>query len=265
MVIGLGTGIKCNLKKTQSYLKRFYNFILNDCCIENYDLSSIRSCFTGGERIPISLLKDYADKGLIISQIYGLTEASTLFWLPLEQAVIKMGSVGHPVLHGEVKIIDKNGQETRAGQIGEVIVKGPIVMSQYWNNKDLTDEVIKNGWLYIGDLATKDDDGFVYILDRKKDMFISGGENIYPAEIEKVLLSHPKIGDVAVVGVQDKKWGEVGKAYIILKDGQDVHPEEINKFLKEILARYKIPKYVEFVKELPKTASGKIQKHFLKN
>ena len=241
-----------------------YNFILEECDIEKYDVSSLKCCFTGGERVPVTLLKTLAEKGLIVSQIYGLTEASTLFWLPMEMAREKMGSVGQPIFHGEVRIVDEQGKPVKSGEIGEIIVKGPIVMSGYWKRKDLTDEVIKGGWLYTGDLARVDKEGFVYIVDRKKDMFISGGENVYPAEIEKVLFSHPSILDAAVMGVEDKKWGEVGKAFIVLKDGQTLPPDDIYRYLKDKLAKYKIPKYIEFKETLPKTASGKILKRLLK-
>jgi fatty-acyl-CoA synthase len=241
-----------------------YQFMLNECPIENYDLSSIRCCFTGGERVSVHLLEELAKRGLVVSQIYGLTEASTLFWLPVEEAREKMGSVGHPIFHGKVRIVNEKGKPVEPGQSGEVIVKGPIVMNGYWKRPDLTSEVIKNGWLHTGDIARMDDDGFVYIVDRSKDMFISGGENVYPAEIEKVLLGHPTVADAAVVGVEDEKWGEVGRALIVLKNNHSVTTEEIMVFLGSKLARYKIPKYIKFVDLLPKTASGKIQKHLLK-
>jgi len=241
-----------------------YSFILNECKIENYDLSSLKCCFTGGERVPVALLQAYAEKGFILSQVYGLTEASTLFWLPMENAIEKMGSVGQPIMHSEVNIVDEQGISVKNGEIGEVVVKGPIVMNGYWNRDDLTDEVIKDGWFHTGDLARIDEDGYVYIVDRKKDMFISGGENIFPAGIEKILLSHQAIIDAAVVGVPDEKWGEVGKAFIVVRNGYSITTDEIYKLLKDKLAKYKIPKYIEFVEKLPKTASGKIKKLLLK-
>jgi len=241
-----------------------YYFILTECEIEKYNLTSLKCCFTGGERVPVNLLQAFAEKGITISQIYGLTEASTLFWLPYAQARAKMGSVGKPVFHSEVAIVDTHGKPVGAGEIGEIIVRGPVVMSGYWNRKDLTKEVIKHGWLHTGDLARMDEEGFVYIVDRKKDMFISGGENVYPAEIEKILFTHPKVLDCGVVGVPDEKWGEVGKAFIVPQDMNDISREEMYAFLKDKVAKYKIPKYIEFVERLPKTASGKIKKHLLK-
>lgn len=241
-----------------------YNFILHDCDISKYDISTVKCFFTGGERVPVSLLAAYAEKGIHISQIYGLTEASTLFWLPYDMAHKKMGSVGKPVFHADVRIVDEKNNPVPRGTVGEIIVRGPVVMNGYWGKPELTKKVIKDGWLYTGDLATMDEDGFVYIVDRKKDMFISGGENVYPAEVEKALLSHPDVHDAAVIGVEDEKWGEVGKAFIVLKQEKHTKEEDIYRFLNEKLARYKIPKYIVFVDKLPKTASGKIRKSLLK-
>ncbi len=240
-----------------------YNFILREWQAGLYDLSSLKCCFTGGERVPQSLLKSFADRGILISQIYGLTEASTLFWLPLADAFRKLGSVGKPVFHGEIRIVDEQANLVNPGEIGEIIVRGPIVMNGYWNQPKLTEEVIRNGWLYTGDLALFDDEGFVYIIDRKKDMFISGGENIYPAEVEKALLTHPGIIDAAVVAVHDKKWGEVGKAFIVLAPDTILSPETIASYLRGHLAGYKIPAEFVFLDSLPKTASGKTQKRLL--
>jgi fatty-acyl-CoA synthase len=243
---------------------KVYQSMLQECDVTQYDLSSIRCYFTGGERIPLSMLKEYQRKGIPISQIFGQTEASTITSLSPEDAALKMGSVGLPVFHGEVSIVDKTGKESRLGEVGEIIVKGPTLMSGYWNRPDLTAETIRDGWLYTGDLARRDEEGYYYIVDREKDMYISGGENIYPAEIEKVLHTHPKIFDAGIVGVPDEKWGEVGKAFVVLKLGETMRNGEIFEFLRGKVAKYKIPKYVEYIEELPKTASGKIQKFLLK-
>jgi fatty-acyl-CoA synthase len=211
------------------------------------------------------MIKEYLKKGIVISQLFGQTEASTITFLSPEKAASKIGSVGLPVFHGEVKIVDKEGKEVKPGEVGEIIIKGPTLMSGYWNRPDLTAETIREGWLYTGDLARKDEEGYIYIVDRERDMYISGGENVYPAEIEKVLFAHSKILDAAAVGVPDAKWGEVGKAFIVLKPGETMTEEEALQFLKGKVGKYKIPKYVEFVEELPKTASGKIQKFLLKD
>jgi fatty-acyl-CoA synthase len=241
-----------------------YQFILNECDLAQYDLSSIRCFFTGGERIPVSMLREYVTKGVVISQIFGQTEASTITFLPSEMASQKIGSVGLPVFHGDVKVVNKEGKEVSTGEVGEIIVRGPTLMSGYWNRPDLTAEVIIDGWLYTGDLAKKDDEGYIYMVDRERDMYISGGENVYPAEVEKVFFNHPKVFDVGVIGVPDEKWGDVGKAYLVLKPGESMTEEEALRFLHGKVGKYKIPKYVEFVDELPKTASGKIQKFLLK-
>jgi fatty-acyl-CoA synthase len=210
------------------------------------------------------MLKEFHKKGIPISQIFGQTETSTITWLPPEDSFRKMGSVGVPVFHGEVRIVDKKGKNVSPGEVGEIIIKGPTLMSGYWNRPDLTAETIRDGWLYTGDLARRDEEGYIYIVDREKDMYISGGENVYPAEIEKLFLTHPKVSDVRIIGVPDGKWGEVGKAFMVLKSGESMDEEEALKFLQGKIAKYKIPTYVEFVEELPKTASGKIQKFLLK-
>jgi fatty-acyl-CoA synthase len=241
-----------------------YQFILQECDLDQYDLSSIRCYFTGGERVPKAMLKEYYRKGMTISQIFGQTEASTITFLSPDDAVLKIGSVGLPVFHGEVRIVDKSGKDVSPGEVGEIIINGPTLMSGYWNRPDLTAETIRDGWLYTGDLARMDEEGYIYIIDREKDMYISGGENVYPAEIEKVLHTHPKIFDAGIVGVPDEKWGEVGKAFIVLKAGEAMGNGEVFEFLKGKVAKYKIPKYVEVIEELPKTASGKIQKFILK-
>lgn len=242
-----------------------YRFIMEQCDLESYDLSAVKCFFTGGERVPLSLLRTYRDKGIIISQIFGQTEASTITWLPTEYALTKMGSVGVPVFHGEVRIVDKDGNQVPAGESGEIIVSGPILMSGYWGKPELTAETIRNGWLHTGDLAMRDEDGFYYILDREKNMFISGGENVYPAEVEGVLLENRKISEAAVVGVFDRKWGEAGKAFVVPKKGQDITREEVIKWCIDRLAKYKIPRYIEFLEQLPENAAGKIMKHKLDN
>jgi len=240
----------------------FLNFILKECDLCQYNLSSLKSYFTGGERISTALLKEYHERGIPLSQIFGMTETSIVTWLSTDDAVRKRGSVGKPVLHGEVRIVNREMQPVKIGETGEVVVRGPILMSGYWNKPEVTKEVVKNGWFHTGDLATIDDEGFIYIVDREKDMFISGGENISPAEIEKQLLTHPKIMDVAVYGVPDEKWGEVGKASIIVKE-KEMNTSEVVDFLRGKIGKFKIPKYIEFVDDLPRTATGKIQKYLL--
>jgi fatty-acyl-CoA synthase len=241
----------------------FLNFILKECDLDQSNLRSLKSFFTGGERVPETLLKEYHGRGYPLSQLFGMTETSTLTWLPTADAIRKAGSVGKPVFHGEAEIVDKEARPVSPGEIGEMRVRGPILMSGYWNKPDETKQVMKDGWFYTGDLAKTDDQGFMYIIERAKDMYISGGENIHPTEVEKLLLTNPKIFDVAVYGVPDENWGQVGKASIVLKDGQRMSFEEVEGFLKGRIGSFKIPRYVEFVDELPRTASGKIKRYLL--
>ena len=239
-------------------------FILEQCNLKEYDLRSLKCCFTGGERVPPALIQAFRERGITISQIYGQTETSTLTWLPKEDAIRKMGSVGIPVFHGQVKVVDKKGEVIKPGEIGEIVAAGQIIMSGYWGKPELTKETIREGWLHTGDLATIDEEGFFYVVDRVKDMFISGGENVYPAEIEKVYLENPKIMNVAAVGVPDPKWGEVGMLFIVLKEGETMSEEEALTYCDGKLARYKMPKRVKFVSELPMTAAEKIKRNKLR-
>ena len=241
-----------------------YRFILEQCDPDASRLSSVKCFFTGGENVPLSLLRAYSERGIVICQVFGQTEASTITWLPVEHGLRKMGSVGLPVFHGEVKIVDEEGKEVPPGEIGEIVVSGPILMSGYWGRPDLTAETIKDGWLHTGDLGVRDEEGFYYVIDRGRNMFISGGENVYPAEVERVLLENPKILEAAVVGVPDPKWGEVGKAFIVVKEGEVLTREDVIQWCLDRLAKYKIPKHIEFVEALPKNAAGKIVRHVLK-
>jgi fatty-acyl-CoA synthase len=176
-----------------------------------------------------------------------------------------MGSVGIPVFHGDVRVVNKDGHEVKPGEIGEIVVSGHITMSGYWGRPELTKDTIKDGWLHTGDLATVDEEGFLYVVDREKDMFISGGENVYPAEIEKIYLENPKILNVACTGVPDEKWGEVGMLFIILKDGETMSEEGALAFCDGKLARYKMPKLVRFLSELPMTETQKIKRTELRD
>jgi fatty-acyl-CoA synthase len=240
-----------------------YRFMLEACDPARFDLSSVRCFFTGGEQVPVSLLQAFAEKGILISQIFGQTETSTITWLPVEQARRKMGSVGVPVFHGEVRIVDKEGRESEPGASGEIIVSGPILMSGYWGKPELTCDTIQEGWLHTGDLATKDEEGFYYIVDRVKNMFISGGENVYPAEVERVLLENPKVAAAAVKGVPDRKWGEVAKAFVVVREGNRIAEAELRTWCCERLARYKVPVHFEFVERIPENAGGKIMRYRL--
>lgn len=228
---------------------------------EKSDLSTVKYFIIGGEPMPLPLIEIWHKKGVPIRQGYGLTEVGpSVTSLHQNDAIRKMGSIGKINFYLKYRIVDDEGKDVSKGEVGEFILKGPSVTPGYWRNQKATEESIKDGWFYTGDLIREDEDGFLYVVDRKKNMFISGGENVYPAEIERVLYSHQAIQEVAVIGVPDEKWGEVGKAFIKLKEGESVSLDDLKKFCELHLARYKIPKYFEFVTEIPKSETGKINR-----
>jgi fatty-acyl-CoA synthase len=194
----------------------------------------------------------------------GQTETSILLWAHEKDVVRKPGSVGKPVFHAEVRIVDRQGHPCDPGQVGEIVVRGSIMMTEYWQDPGKTEETIRGGWLYTGDLARMDEDGYFYLIDRAKDMFISGGENVYPAEIERVLRKHPDVEDIAVVGAPDESWGEVGYAFVIAKSGRDLKSEDLIDFCDGQLARYKWPRKILFARDFPRTALGKVRKTVLR-
>lgn len=227
------------------------------------DISSLKVCAIGGEKTTHELLVKCNEAGFPVRQIMGQTETSILLWASEEESLARPGTVGRPVFHAEVDLVDRQGRSVKLGEVGEIVVRGSIMMTEYWQDPEKTRETIRNGWLYTGDLARMDEEGYFYLVDRAKDMYISGGENVYPAEVEKVLKQHPAIDDVAVVGVPDEKWGEVGHAFVIRKHGHNVSCEEIIAFCDGKLARYKWPKSVSFVSSFPRTTLGKVRKHLL--
>jgi fatty-acyl-CoA synthase len=210
-------------------------------------------------------VQEFASKNIIIQQGFGMTETGpTVFLITKEDAVRKAGSVGKPVMHTEVRILDREGNDLAPNEVGELCVRGGNVTTGYWNRPEATAKTIVDGWLHSGDAAKYDEEGFYYIVDRWKDMFISGGENVYPAEVENVIYHHPAVAEVAIIGVPHPKWQEVGKAIVVVKEGQNVTEEEIIAFCQGKLARYKIPKSVAFVDMLPRTAAGKVVKRDLR-
>ncbi len=228
-------------------------------------LERMRFFVVGGEPMPLRLIEIWHEKGVPIRQGYGLTEAGpSITSLHQRDAVRKMGSIGTPNFYLETKIVDDKGEPVRPGEVGELLLKGPVVTPGYWHNPEATREAIRDGWFYTGDLVREDDEGYLYVVDRKKNMYISGGENVYPAEVEKFLYSHPGILEVAVIGVPHPRWGEVGKAFIVPRPGHTLTAEEILNFCRGNLARFKIPKYVEFLKALPKSDTGKIDRKTLR-
>ncbi|MBL4951186.1 AMP-binding protein [Neobacillus sp. OS1-32] len=238
-----------------------YIGLLNHPDIKKYDLSSIEVCISGSAPLPLEVQQKFEEvtNGKLVEG-YGLSEASpvthTNFLWDVERV---KGSIGVPYPDTEAKIIAVGSEEPLPpGEIGEIVIKGPQVMKGYWNRPDETAEVLKDGWLYTGDLGYMDEKGYFYVVDRKKDMIIAGGYNIYPREIEEVLYEHPDVVEVVAAGVPDPYRGETVKAYIVLKEGAKVTSEEMNQFARKYLAAYKVPRIYEFRDELPKTAVGKI-------
>jgi len=230
---------------------------------EQTDMSSIRWIATGASPVPVSLLKEYEDIGIAIHQAYGLTESCGPGTLLLAcDAESKFGSCGKPQMHTEAKVVGDSGLEVArgSGEVGELILAGQHMMLGYWNKPEATAEALKDGWLYTGDLCTVDEDGFITVCDRKKDMIISGGENIYPAELENVLAACPEVQEAAVIGVESVKWGETPLAIIVPAAGCTPTKELLKAYCKENLAGYKVPQLFELVEALPRNASGKLLK-----
>ncbi|MGM9923852.1 MAG: o-succinylbenzoate--CoA ligase [Bacillus sp. (in: firmicutes)] len=231
---------------------------------ESRKLSSVRWFYNGGAPCPHELIEAYFEKGFLFGQGFGMSETSpTIFMLAREDAKRKMGSIGKPVVFCDYELVDAEGNTVKQGDIGEIVVRGPNVMKEYWNRPEVTKETIRNGWLHTGDLARVDEEGFVYIVGRKKDMIISGGENIYPLEVEQVLNKIAGISEAAVVGRADEKWGEVPIAFIVKEEGSPLSEAEIMEHCRRYLAKYKIPKDIVFMQELPRNATGKVQKNLL--
>jgi O-succinylbenzoate-CoA ligase len=226
---------------------------------EQHDISSVRWIATGASPVPVSLLKDYEDIGIAIYQAYGLTESCGPGTILLPQdAEAKVGSCGKPQMHTEAKVVDDDGNEVApgSGEVGELILAGQHMMLGYWNKPEATAETLRDGWLYTGDLCTVDEDGFITICDRKKDMVISGGENIYPAELENVLAGCPEVQEAAIIGVKSEKWGETPLAIVVAAPGSNPTAESLKAYCKENLAGYKVPQLYELVDALPRNASG---------
>lgn len=227
-------------------------------------LSTVRYAIVGGEPMPIDLIRAWEDKGIPIRQGYGLTEfGPNVFSLNQEDSLRKIGSIGFPNFYIQAKVVDNDGKELGDEQIGELVLKGDMCSAGYWRNPEATAHTIVDGWLHTGDLVRRDAEGYYYVVGRKKDMYKSGGENVYPAEIEQFLRTHPKIHEAAVIGIPDAKWGEVGKAFITLNAGQSMTEEEFFSFCLGKLAKYKTPKQLRILKSMPKGDSGKILKRAL--
>jgi fatty-acyl-CoA synthase len=229
------------------------------------DTSSLRMLLCGGAPVPDATIRRYTSRGLTFIQGYGMTETSPgALLLDAGHALAKAGSAGVPHFFTDVRVVGPDGTQARPGERGEIIVAGPNVMRGYWGQPDASAAVLADGWLASGDVGTADEDGYVSVVDRIKDVIISGGENIYPAEVENALLSHPAVADCGVIGTPDGRWGEVGRAVVVLRAGESASESDLLGFLDGRLARYKIPKSVCFATGLPRTATGKILKKQLR-
>ncbi|MBP1948254.1 o-succinylbenzoate--CoA ligase [Virgibacillus litoralis] len=229
----------------------------------NFEL--VRWFYSGGAPCPKELINAYIDHGHPFGQGFGMTEtAPTIFMISKEDYKRKAGSIGKPVMFTDISIINEDGESVPNGEIGELLIKGPNVMKEYWGLPDETDKALRDGWLYSGDLVRRDEEGFIYVAGRKKDMIISGGENIYPLEIEQVIKELAQVSETAVIGVQDEKWGEVPIAFLSFNRNHSVIPDEVKDHCSSKLGKYKIPKKIIELDELPKNATGKIDKKALR-
>lgn len=242
-----------------------YLFISQQSRFDEADFPALRIAGLGGAPSSDALVARWLKKGVPLQPAYGMTEIGPAILIcELDRVRDKIGSAGQPVMHIDFKIATSDGREVPVGEVGEIWVKGPVLMSGYWKRPDATAEAFSDGWFRTGDAAYRDEDGFVFIVDRLKDMFISGGENVYPVEVENVICAVPGVSAAAVVGVPDPTWGEVGRAFVIAKDGDTAMSEAIIAHCQTRLAKFKIPKSIVFVDDLPRTASGKVLKRDLR-
>jgi long-chain acyl-CoA synthetase len=221
---------------------------------------------SGAAPMAVELIEKVRDMGIYFSEGYGLSESTSLGISNPILGLKKVGSIGIPFPDNDVRLVDiqEGKEDVPKGQPGEIIMKGPLIMKEYWNNPQETAGQLKDGWLYTGDIAIEDEDGYLFIVDRKKDMIIAGGFNIYPREIDEVLFQHPKVLEAVSIGIPDPYRGETVKAFIVMKPGEKATEEEIINFCKEKLAAYKVPKSVEFRDSLPKSAIGKVLRKILR-
>ncbi len=238
-----------------------FQMLLDAPSFATTDFSSVRFFISGGAPCPVPMIRAYQKRDIPFRQGYGLTEVSVnCFTLNPEDAIRKAGSVGRPIFHLDARLVDERGNDVEPGGVGELWLRGPTVCAGYWNKPDATAAAITDGWFHTGDMARVDEEGYYFIVDRKKDLFISGGENVYPAEVEHAIYDHPAVAECAVIGVPDPKWGEVGRALVVTRPGAQLSEAVLIAHCRERLARYKVPKSVVFLDELPRTSSGKVFK-----
>ncbi|HEY7951111.1 MAG TPA: long-chain fatty acid--CoA ligase [Solirubrobacterales bacterium] len=228
---------------------------------ESFDTSSLRNCVTGGASMPVEVLHGFEDAfGAVVLEGYGLSETSPVASSNHPDMERKAGSIGTPIEGVEMKVVDEDDNEVAQGEVGEIVIRGHNIMKGYWQRPDATEEAMRGGWFHSGDMARTDEEGYFYIVDRKKDLIIRGGYNVYPREVEEVLFEHPKIREAAVVGVPHDEWGEEIGAAVVLHDGEELPPQEVSAYVKERIAAYKYPRVVWFLDDLPKGPTGKILK-----
>lgn len=233
---------------------------------DTYNLQSLRISISAAAPCPTTVINVLQRKGVSLIQAFGLSEVAPVAILNIQDSARKSGSVGKPAFYVDIRIIDKNGCEVLDEKVGELLVRAPNVMKGYWKNPQETQKVFQSGWFATGDCLWRDKEGFLFVAGRKKDVIITGGENVYPVEVEQVLYRHPNIKEAAVVGVPDEKWGEVIKAVIVLQDPkQQINIESMKAFCQGKLARYKMPKIIEVVSALPRNAAGKVLKNCLRS
>jgi long-chain acyl-CoA synthetase len=232
---------------------------------ERYDTSSLRTCITGGASMPVEVLRGFEEAfGCVVLEGYGLSETSPVASSNHPDRERKPGSIGTPIEGVEMQVVDENDNPVPQGEVGEIVIRGHNIMKGYWQRPDATEEAMRGGWFHSGDMARVDEEGYFYIVDRKKDLIIRGGYNVYPREVEEVLYEHPKIREAAVVGVPHDEWGEEIGAAVVLHDGEELPPEEVSAYVKDRIAAYKYPRVVWFLDDLPKGPTGKILKREIK-
>jgi long-chain acyl-CoA synthetase len=238
-----------------------YNAILHSDKREDFDTSTLRLCMSGGSAMPGELMKKFEEAfDCKILEGYGLSETSPIASFNHPDKERKAGSIGTPIEGVEMRLVDDDGNEVDEDEVGEIQIKGHNIMKGYWNNEEATKEAIKDGWFATGDMGKVDDDGYYFIVDRKKELIIRGGYNVYPREVEEVLYEHPAVQEAAVIGVEDEKMGEEVGAAVVLKKGEEVSEDELRDYVKEQVANYKYPRKIWFEDELPKGPTGKILK-----
>ncbi len=242
-----------------------YQFMMQHPKFAGADLSRLRIAGVGGAPCALSILETWTGRGVPLVQGWGMTETSPAgTMLDAADAIRKLGSAGKAMMHTAIRVVDDEGRDVEAGGIGELLIKGPNITPGYWNNPQATARSFTDGWLHTGDAARLDEEGFVYIVDRWKDMYISGGENVYPAEVENVLFQIPAVADAAIIGVPDARWGEVGMAIIVRKPDQNLAEGDVIRHCLGRLAKFKVPQSVTFVDALPRNATGKVLKRELR-